>query len=371
MVHLRSLFTNDDLMHEAEERVLSSYKKKGISSVIWTVTYSCNLRCKHCYENAGEPLNNELNTSEALKVIEELKNIGRPLLFISGGEPLLRSDIYTILSESVKAGMRVILSSNGTLINSEVADRLADTHIHYVTLSLYGPEKFHDRYTRIKGSYRKTLNAFKLLVERGIRVGIKSIVNRETMGYIKYLFGLARDLGINLVYICDFIPVGRGRYIESLKLSNDEWRRVMDMLIDEILLNDYYDGIEIDIGAHPSTAIYTLNKLKDKGIDVSKALEKMSVKRENPVGQGFISISPEGDILLSNFLPNVRLGNVKRDRLEDVVKNPLYRRLGDSDNFKGICEKCQYRHLCGGCRVKAYLEDGDLFAEDSSCLVYR
>jgi len=275
------------------------------------------------------------------------------------------------MSESVKAGMRVILSSNGTLIDEDVADRIADTHIHYVTLSLYGPKEFHDRYTGVEGSFRKTLKAFKLLRDRGIKTGIKSIVNRETMGFIKYFFDLARDLRINLVYICDFIPVGRGRYIKSLRLSNDEWRKVMDMIIDEILLNEDYDEIEIDIGAHPSTAIYTLNELRNRGMDVSKAIEKMRIKRENPIGQGFISISPEGDILLSNFLPSIKLGNIRRDRIWDVVNNPLYKMLGDSDNLKGICGQCPYRHLCGGCRVKAYLEYKDLFAEDPSCLVYR
>jgi len=358
-------------MEEAERKVLHAYKTGGVSSVIWTVTYACNLRCRHCYEAAGAPLPNELTTEEALNLIKELRDVGKPLLFISGGEPLLRNDIYVILEESVKAGMRVILSSNGTLINEDVADKIADTNIHYVTLSIYGPEEFHDYFTRVPGSYRKTVNAFKLLRERGLKVGIKSVVTRETSKHIIYLFDLAKELDASLVYICDFILIGRGSEMEKMMLTNEEWRRLMDNIIDKILLNNEYRNIEIDIGAHPSTAIYTLIKLRNMGYDVTQAIKKMSLKRENPIGQGFISISPNGDILLSNFLPSVKLGNIREIRIREAIKNDLYRLIGDSNNLKGVCGKCEYRHLCGGCRVKAYYKYGDLLAEDPSCLVYR
>ena len=371
MVHLRSLFIERDLMREAEERVLESYRREGVSSVIWTVTYACNLRCRHCYEAAGSPLSNELDTEEALNLIKELRELGKPILFISGGEPLLRDDIYIILKESVDAGMRVILSSNGTLIDDTVADKIADTKVHYVALSIYGPEKFHDYFTRILGSFKRTVNALRLLREKSMKIGIKTIVTRENYRHIPYLFYLAKKLGASLVYICDFIPIGRGSNMEKMALSNMEWRRLMDILIEDILLNNGYRDIEIDIGAHPSTAIYALLKLRELGFNVDHAIQRLRLKRENPIGQGFISISPSGDILLSNFLPNIKLGNIREIRIRDAIKNDLYRLLGDSNNLKGICGKCSYRHLCGGCRVKAYYKYADLFEEDPSCIVYR
>jgi len=370
MVHLRSLFTERNLLREAEERVLESYRVGGVSSVIWIVTYGCNLRCIHCYESAGTPSQDELDTEEAFNLIMELKELGRPLLFISGGEPLLRNDIYSILRYSVNAGLRVILSSNGTLINESIADEIADTRVHYVTLPIYGPEKFHDYFTRMPGSFRKVVNALELLRERGLNIGIKTIVTKENYMYIPYIFDLAKYLGASLVYICDFIPIGRGFKMQKIVLSNIEWRRFMDTLIENILLNNEYKDIEIDIGAHPSTAIYTLMKLRELGFNVDNAIQRLMLKRENPIGQGFISIAPNGDILLSNFLPNIKLGNIRETSIREAIKNNLYRLLGDSNNLKGKCGKCIYKHLCGGCRVKAYYRYGDLFEEDPSCIIF-
>ena len=161
MVHLRSLFFSNTYS-EAEKRALDSYKRGGVSSVIWSVTHRCNLKCRHCYADAGQPFYNELSTEEGMDVIDQLVECGKPLLFISGGEPLMRNDIFKILSESVKKGMRVILSTNGTLIDERIADTIVESEVHYVTVPIYGPPKFHDYYTGIEGSYEKVLKALKL-----------------------------------------------------------------------------------------------------------------------------------------------------------------------------------------------------------------
>lgn len=154
MVHLRSLFTEKNLMAEAEEHALNSYHIKRISSIIWMVTYRCNLKCKHCHEGFDKPSMEELNTHEAVKVIEELSAAGKPLLFISGGEPLLRDDIHLLLKESVKRGMRVILSSNGTLIDEDAADKIADTGVNCAAIPLYGPKELHEHFTHPAHSTR-------------------------------------------------------------------------------------------------------------------------------------------------------------------------------------------------------------------------
>lgn len=369
MVHLRSLFFSK-VYSEAEKKSLDSYRLGEVSSVIWSVTHKCNLKCRHCYADAGQPYQGELSTEEAMDVIEQLREVGEPLLFISGGEPLMRKDIFNILSESVRSGMRVILSTNGTLIDDEIADKIVEVGVHYVTIPVYGPAQFHDYYTGIEGSYKKALNALKLLKERKIKTGLKTVVTRNTYKYIKYLFDLANEVGATLVYMCDLIPTGRAGLIREERLDKDSWKHLMDEIIEKILLNNKYSNIEIDIGAHPSAAIYTMLKLRDMGYDVDQAIKKMEEKRESPVGQGFLSISPTGNILLTNFIPWLVIGNIRKIKLVDALSNPVYQKLGNPNNLRGLCRKCEYRFLCGGCRAKAVIDRGDIFEEDSSCLIH-
>ncbi len=367
MTHLRSLFTGNDPLSAAERAAMASLRRGGISSVIWIVTERCNLRCIHCYE--GGRITPELSTGEVLRVAERLKEAGRPLTFISGGEPLLRDDIMILLRKLKEFGIRVILSTNGTLVDEKMARELADSGVNNVAIPLYGPEDVHDAFTRMPGSHERVIRALGLLRDYGLSLTIKTVVARRVLPHIKYLFDLAVEYGAKAVYLCDFIPVGRGALMREEVPSKEEWRSLLDWFIDEMLLGGAYGGVEIDIGLHPSTAIYVMERLRERGYDTSRAEERMKDRRLSVEGRGFISISPTGDVYLSNYLTDFRLGNALRDDLKKLLNHPLYRSAGDSSQLKGRCGSCPYKDMCGGSRVKAYIYTGDLLGEDPTCLI--
>ncbi len=367
MTHLKSLFKDYEGMSAAERVAHRSLSRGGISSVIWVVTERCNLKCIHCYE--GGRNTPEISTEDAFRIIEKLNDAGKPLTFISGGEPLLRDDIMLILGKLKDLGFRVILSTNGTLVNEEVATKLADLGIDNVAIPLYGPQQFHDYFTGTPISHDRVIRALELLSDAGVSLTIKTVVARSVLRNLDYILEVASRFGAKAVYLCDFIPIGRGRLLKDEIVSRDEWRNLLNRFIDEMILGDKYPEIELDIGLHPSAAVYVMEELRRRGYDVSEAENKMKRRRLSVEGRGFVSISPTGDVLLINYLP-IKLGNIVREdlRLEDVVKNPLYRAVGDSSMLKGRCGSCEYRELCGGSRVKAYVYGNDLLGEDPTCL---
>lgn len=366
MTHLRSLFLGNGIMNEAEHAAMTSLMKGGISSVIWVVTERCNLKCVHCYEGGRQTTGP--TTEEAMRIIEGLYEAGRPLTFVSGGEPLLRKDIFTILGRLKELGFRVILSTNGTLVDEGVARKLAEIGVDNVAIPLYGPEEAHDSFTRIKGSYSKVIRALELLSDLGVALTIKTVMAKRVLPHIDYLFSVADRFGARAVYLCDFLPIGRGALMRDQIPEKNDWRSLLDRFIDEMILGDRHKGVEIDIGLHPSAAIYVMEELRKRGYDVSSAEEKMRKRRLSTEGRGFISISPRGEVLLSNYLP-LKIGSAFGN-LRDALRHPLYTAAGDSSRLKGWCGSCPYRDMCGGSRVKAYVYGGDLLGEDPTCLIH-
>lgn len=353
MVHLRSIILNE--VSEAERVAERSRSTGGISSVIWLLTYRCNLNCIHCYEQGTS--SEELTTEDCLKIIDKLERAGKPLLFISGGEPLLREDLIKLLEELKGRGFRVILSTNGTLISDELAERLSGL-VSNVSLPLYGPEEFHDAFTRARGSYCKVIRSLALL-RSSVGLTLKSVVTRSTSRHLDHLIELALKFGVGSIYLCDLLPRPG---MEGEVLGRNEWRK----LVEELIRISLDTGIEMDIGLHPSAAIYALMRL---GYSASEIGEKLRSKRLAKEGMGFISLAPNGDVLVSNYAPDLRIGNLLEESPDDLLKKELYLRLGDSGSIKGKCSSCPLLDVCGGSRAKAHFYTGDVLGEDPTCLV--
>ncbi len=187
--------------------------------VVWNFTNRCNLRCRHCYQNAGSPLPNELNTAEAIRVVKELSDFDVPSIAFAGGEPLIRRDFFTVAEYARECGMYVSVATNGVLISREVAKRLSKI-VHYVEVSIDGstPE-LHDAFRGVRGSWDRAIAAVNYLVDEGVTVGIATTATRSNLAEVYEIIDLAEQLNADFFICFNFIPTGRGKEILESDLT--------------------------------------------------------------------------------------------------------------------------------------------------------
>lgn len=365
MVHLRSLF-KDKKMSDVEERCRIAFKNYGISSILWNVTYQCDLKCKHCY--IGEPnTEKELDTKQAKKLISCIGKMKIPLLFMTGGEPLLRTDIFDLIETCKEYDIITVLSSNGLLINKEVAKKLRQNNIHYIAVSVYGPPPVHDEIVGLPGSFEKLMENARACISEGINFCFKTVVSSYTYDYIPFIFKKGTDLGVKSFYLCDLLETGRAKDGRNWRVSREKWLKLADFLFDKV---EVKGGAEVDIGACPSLAPLAIEHFKKKNVDVSHALERLGSLSSCPIGQGSLGISARGDILPCIFMQNFSVGNILKDDLRKAAFHPTIQAIAKKNGLKRICGSCDYKILCGGCRVKAHKNTGDITEEDFTCLLH-
>jgi radical SAM protein with 4Fe4S-binding SPASM domain len=354
-------------MSDIEERCRKAFKSYGLSSILWNVTYQCDLKCWHCY--IGDPKNkkDELNTEQAKKLISTLGDMNVPLLFMTGGEPLLRKDIFDLIKLCKEYDITTVLSSNGLLITKEVARKLRRDNIHYIAVSVYGPPSIHDKIVGLPGSFDKLMENAKACINEGINFCFKTVVSNYTYDHIPYIFKKGSDLGVKSFYICDLVETGRAHDGRDWRISHDQWLELADFLFDKV---DVEGGAEVDIGACPSLAPLAIEYFKKKNVDVNHAFERLGSLSSCPIGQGPLGISARGDVLPCIFMQNFSVGNILKDDLRTVAFHPTIQAIAEKNGLKGICGSCSYKQFCGGCRAKSHLNNGDIIDEDFTCLLY-
>ncbi|RLF13839.1 MAG: hypothetical protein DRN06_08020 [Thermoprotei archaeon] len=235
---------------EYRERCREAYDKHGVGEVLWLVTGNCNLRCPHCYVDAPTSPLNELTASEAMNVVEELVRLEVPAVFISGGEPLMRRDIYDVLSSLSEHGVLTVLSCNGLLLSEGIVKRLGRCGVWFVAVPLYGPPQLHDNITGVEGSFVRIVEGIKACVEEGMHVCVKTLVSSRNYDHIPYLLEKCLELGVKAFYICDLVNLGRAKTLNKEKLPPSRWMALLDKLVK--LVKE--EKVEVDIGAMPSAA---------------------------------------------------------------------------------------------------------------------
>ena len=367
MSHVRSLYFGGSLA-EIGKKTLEAYEQRRPSEVIWNITNSCDLFCRHCYVNADvSRAANELTPAEALDLVRQIGEAGVPLLFITGGEPFSRPDLYALLGKAQEYGIKVVLSTNGLAIDDKAADQLKGFGIDYVAISLYGPEAFHDDYVGAKGAFRRVHEAIGRLQIRGIKVGIKTTVTAATFPHFFDLIEVAKGLGAGLVYACDLIASGRAVPLQEKRICDAQWLQIADAVVDDVLATPL-GGLEYDIGANPSLAMVILAKLKARGADTQKGEARLRVKSACPVGKGLMGINSEGDVLPCSFVQEYNVGNIRTLGVQGAIEKLFA--LGDAP-LEGRCGSCDLVALCRGCRVKAYHHGASILGEDPTCLLVR
>jgi len=350
--------------------------------IFWNLTSRCNLSCSQCYINAGDQQQiNELSSSGARQLVDEAAACRTPLLMFSGGEPLVRPDFWDILTYARSRGLRVAVSSNGILITKDVAQRLKDNQVGYVGISLDGARaSTHDTVRGLKGSFEGSIKGLKNCVESGVKCGVRITAIKDNFKEIPELLDLTQSLGVPRFCLYWLVPSGRGRSLyQKRRLDKDEIAWVLDKLYESARDSDP-EKIEILSVDAPQDGVYVLDRLKKESPSRhDKAREILEYVGDTcSAGDRVLNIDPEGNIYPCQFaqLESLKVGNLKEGPLAKIWNDPANRVLTDMRSkvgkLRGKCGKCVHRKICtGGCRIRAYFESGDLWAEDPVCISYE
>jgi len=308
--------------------------------VSWNVTLRCNLKCSHCYINAKETKQvDELSTDAAKMLIHQLTEVSRPLLILSGGEPLLRDDIYEIIKYGADRGLRMGMGSNGMLIDDEVARKLKDAGMWTVAISLDSSiPKRHDEFRGVKGCWKNAVNAIKALKKVDIQVQVNCTVTRQNYDEVDDILALAEDLGVDNFHLFFLVPTGRGNDIED----------ITPKMYEDMITSTLAKTTKCKLNVKPSCAPQFMRVAKEQGVDMSRWV------RGCMAGQYYCRIYPSGEVTPCPYMP-VSLGNIREKSFKDIWFNSeVFKALRDFDQLKGKCGLCEHRDVCGGCRARAY-----------------
>ena len=306
----------------------------------WNVTRRCNLKCSHCYINAtNQELRNELTTEESKSLIDQISEVSRPLLILSGGEPLLRKDILELIRYGTAKGLRMGLGSNGSLIDTSVAKQLKAAGTKTVSISLDSacPQN-HDDFRGVPGSWQKAVNAIQALRESGLLVQVNTTVTQQNQHEIDEIMTLAEQLGVENFHLFFLVPTGRGAKIADISPE----------LYENMIRTAFAKTAKHKLNVRPSCAPQFMRIAQDMGLDMRQWI------RGCIAGLYYCRVYPNGDITPCPYLP-IKLGNVREKAFSEIwFQSAVFKNLRDSDALKGKCGACGYRGLCGGCRARAY-----------------
>ncbi len=323
--------------------------------VSWNTTNACNLYCKHCYRDSGIKAEEELNTAEGLKLIDEIAAAGFKIMIFSGGEPLMREDIYQLIKHASAKGLRPVLGSNGTLITPEVARKLKEAGALAVGISLDSIDPLrHNDFRSSSAAWQGTVDGMRACREAGLPFQVHTTVMDWNSGEIEDLTDLSVKLGARGHHIFFMVPTGRAVNIEEETLRAKEYEELLERIIKK--------QSQVDIELKPTCAPQFMRIARQLGVD-------MRFSRGCLAGTAYCIISPKGDVQPCAYL-DIPLGNVRQVPFGQIWReNEVLKRLRTMD-YDGGCGKCEFKKICGGCRARAYFYHGDYMAEEPWCL-YR
>ncbi len=369
--------------------------------IFWEVTKGCNLRCIHCRATATEltsPL--DLPKTNALKIIKQVSQYSLPILVLSGGEPLYRSDIFELASYAAECGLRVALATNGTLVTREVARKIVDSGVRRVSISLDGADaSTHDAFRGIPGAFEAALDGFRNLKGLGMSLQINMSIARHNAHQLPAVLELAKTQGADALHTFLLVPVGCGVDIAAEQMvPADEYERI---------LNWFYDraqegGLELKAtcaphyfrvmrqrrveerramrgAAAPPASIGPTDTTQPGAMGMSLSSQAGPKAGGHPAGMnamtkgclagsGVCFISHQGEVYPCGYLP-VMAGDLKHQSFAEIwERSPIFQELRDTANLKGKCGCCEFRNVCMGCRARAFAATGDYLDEEPFCV---
>ncbi len=343
--------------------------------VIWNLIRRCNLTCKHCYSiSADIDFKGELDTQEVYTVMDDLKAFGVPVLILSGGEPLLRPDIFAISQRARDMGFYVGLSTNGTLIDEGNIEEIAAVGYDYVGISIDGNKKTHDLFRRKEGAFDASMAGIRLCRDRDIKVGLRFTMTEDNATELPDMLQLMGDEGVNKFYLSHLNYAGRGNRNRDSDVQLNITRHAMDLLFETALLHAQRgDDLEFVTGNNDADGVYLLQWVKQHFPEKAEHIAaKLRQWGGNSSGVNIANIDNLGMVHPDTFWWHYNLGNVRERPFSEIwmdTSDPIMHGLkAVPRQIKGRCGTCRYFDICGGnTRVRAMQLTGDPWAEDPAC----
>jgi heme b synthase len=345
---------------------IKSSKIPPLRLLAWETTRRCNLACRHCRAAAGSgPYPGELTTGEGLALLNDLAGMGQPVVILTGGEPLLREDIYALAAHGAQKGLRMVMAVNGTLLTPQIAARLKTAGIQRLSISLDGATAAsHDRLRAVPGAYEGALAGVTACQEAGLPFQINTTVTRANRDELPAIHALALRLGAAAHHVFVLVPTGRGEELVSELLNRAEYGETLRWL-----LARHKEG-RLFLKPTCAPQFYRLwrQDAAARGEKIAPASHGLEAVTKGCLGgQGFAFVSYRGEVQPCGYL-ELLAGNIRERRFSEIWDNSeVFQQLRRVDDYRGKCHSCQYRKVCGGCRARAYALTGDVLAEDPIC----
>ncbi|MDP3181202.1 MAG: 12,18-didecarboxysiroheme deacetylase [Desulfobaccales bacterium] len=343
--------------------------------VVWNITKRCNLKCLHCYAQAtATAAPDELSYAEGLALLQDLKDFGVPVVLFSGGEPLMRPNLLDLVDWTVAAGMRAVISTNGTLITREMARCLKNLGLSYVGISLDGTAATHDKFRGQPGSFAAAMNGVRHCQEPGLKVGLRFTISRLNYQEVPAIFDLVEAYEIPRICFYHLVYTGRGSRLVEQALSHSQTRQMVDLICARTRrLFEAGRTVEVlTVDNHADGPYIYLKLLKEDPLRAAQVLELLKMNEGNSSGRGLGCVSWNGEVHADQFWRHYSFGKVRERPFSDIwtdLANPLMARLKEKKRYvTGRCARCRWLDICAGnFRVRAEALTGDLWAPDPAC----
>lgn len=358
------------------------YREKPLPSnetpkpvVVWNCTRQCNLSCLHCYANAGNRQSpKEMDTRDGKAFIHDMAEFGVPVVLFSGGEPLARRDFFELAGFARQQGLRIALSTNGTLITKQAAEKIKNVGFAEVGISLDGIGPTNDRFRGRDGAYVAALNGIRNCIALGLRVSLRLTITRSNYLEIPRILQLVEDERIDRVCFYHLAYAGRGSSLRNEDIDHSQTRAVVD-LICEYTLDIYRRGLRkeiLTVDNHTDGVYVYLKTQQQDPVRAGKILNLLKMNGGNNSGIRIGAVDDEGNVHPDQFWWHYTLGNVRDRKFGGIwsdTTEPLLRGLRNrKPMLKGRCGRCRYLDVCNGnLRVRAEAAFGDVWADDPAC----
>jgi len=323
--------------------------------ISWNTTKACNLKCEHCYRDAGGRDPDELTTREGLALIDEIAAAGFKVLILSGGEPLLRQDIFELIRHAAARGLRPVLGTNGVLFTPEIVRKIKESGVGRAGISLDSIDPAaHDAFRKHEGAWQATVNGMKLCRAQGLDFQVHTTVTRRNYRRITEITDFVAGIGAKAHHIFFLVPTGRGKEISDVFIGAAEIKEVLG----KVLVKQK----ELNIEIKPVCAPQFIPLAKAMGIETR-------FRNGCLAGTSYCCILPNGDVHPCPYLP-LKAGNVRAEKFSLIWSDSeVFRKLRTLD-YTGTCGRCGNKKTCGGCRARAFHGSGDYMAQDPDCLFF-